>query len=651
MNFSEQYLQATLFVSLLSVWVLVGLFYYLNRYTKRPYFSVWTVAWLFYALWLTLGLTTVNLSGDNIVFMLRQGCVAVSAVFLLWGSARFLSLPVRQSLIGLFMVFLLVWTFVSPQVLSNILQIQLPVFILIGLGSVFAGVCFFRVRSRMPFVGAGMLALGFLLWGFYLASYPFTLEHQNLYNAGFLIAAVLQLFIAVSMIVLVMEEVRFAAEQMRVEIAEVRSEKEALQVKILTTEEQCRNLYDQVRLTEGVQKAYDELRRTQQVVVQQERLRALGQMASGVAHDINNALSPIVAYSELLLATQTNLPDGARQYLQIIHQAGEDVAHIVARMREFYRRRTDTEELAKVNLNKIIEEVVELTRPRWRDLSQRDAVSIQVERQLEPQLPPLLCEPSDLREALINLIFNAVDALPQGGTITLSTRTASRPAPEKNQLAEKQIQIEVRDNGIGMDEKTRQHCLEPFFSTKAKRGGTGLGLAMVYGVMRRHDGSIEIESVPNQGTCVRLIFPIREEVSLKAAATSPLRSGQNRSLRILCIDDESQMQELLKHCLTTLDHQVTTASGGKQGVEMFRAAVLQKQPYQMVITDLGMPDIDGHQVARTIKAESPRTPIVMMTGWGTMMKEDGETAPEVDAVVGKPPRIQELNNLILQLTA
>ena len=583
--------------------------------------------------------------------MLRQGCVAVSAVFLLWGSARFLSLPVKQSMIGLFMVFLLVWTFVSPQVLTNILQIQLPVFILIGLGSVFAGVCFFRVRKKMPFVGAGMLALGFLLWGVYLASYPFTLEHQNLYNAGFLIAAVLQLFIAVSMIVLVMEEVRFAAEQMRIEIAEVRSEKEALQVKILTTEEQCRNLYDQVRLTEGVQKAYDELRRTQQVVVQQERLRALGQMASGVAHDVNNALSPIVAYSELLLATQTDLPDAVRQYLQIIHQAGEDVAHIVARMREFYRRRSDTEDLSKVDSNKIIEEVIELTRPRWRDLSQREAVSIQIERKLEPQLPPLLCEPSDLREALINLIFNAVDALPQGGTINLTTRSASRSAPGKIDSAEKQIFIEVLDNGIGMDEKTRQHCLEPFYSTKAKRGGTGLGLAMVYGVMRRHDGAIDIESAPNQGTCVRLSFPIREAAAPRVASTSPSQAGQNRSLRILCIDDESQMQELLKHCLTTLDHQVTTASGGKQGVEMFRAAVLQKQPYQMVITDLGMPDIDGHQVAKTIKAESPRTPIVMMTGWGTMMKEDGETAPEVDAVVGKPPRIQDLNNLILQLTA
>jgi signal transduction histidine kinase len=569
----------------------------------------------------------------------------------LWGSARFLSLPIRQSSFGLFMLFLLAWTFVSPEVLSSSLQIQLPVFILIGLSSVFAGVCFFRVRKKMPFVGAGMLSVGFLLWGLYLGSYPFTQEYQDLYNAGFLIAAVLQLFIAVSMVVLVMEEVRYNAEQMRAEIAEVRSEKEALQVKILTTEEQYRNLYDQVRLTEGVQKAYDELRRTQQVVVQQERLRALGQMASGVAHDVNNALSPVVAYSELLLATQTNLPETARQYLQIIRRSGEDISQIVARMREFYRRRTDTEELTEVDINQIVGEVIELTRPRWRDLSQRQAVSIQIQRELEPQLPFLLSDPSDLREALINLIFNAVDALPQGGTITLVSRSVSNPAQGGNPPPDRQLQIEVRDNGIGMDDKTRQHCLEPFFSTKAKRGGTGLGLAMVYGMMRRHDGNIEIDSAPGQGTCVRLTFPLRVTTSQTTPSTSVLRVGANRSLRILCIDDELQIQELLKHCLTTLDHQVTTASGGKQGVEMFRAAMLEKQPYEMVITDLGMPDIDGHQVARTIKAASPATPIIMMTGWGTMMKEEGETASEVDAVVGKPPRIQELNNLLLQLAA
>ena len=637
-----------MFVSLLSVWVLVGLFYYLNRYTKRKYFSTWTVAWLFYALWLTLGLTMQDIVSNELLFMLRQCCVAISAVFLLWGSARFLSLPVRQGLITLFMVFLLVWTFVSPEVLSSRLQIEMPVFILIGLGSVFAGVCFFRARKKMPFVGPGMLSIGFFLWGVYLGSYPFSQEYQDLYNAGFLIAAVLQLFIAVSMVVLVMEEVRYNAEQAHAEIIAVRSEKEALQVKILTVEEQSRNLYDQVRLSEGVQQAYDELRRTQQVVVQQERLRALGQMASGIAHDVNNALSPVVAYSELLLATLSNLPDNARQYLQTIRQSGEDISHIVARMREFYRRHSDTEQLVKVDINKIIQEVIELTRPRWRDISQRESISIKIQPELESNLPLLLSDPSDLRETLINLIFNAVDALPQGGTITLVTRSVN-PAPEKNQDVPQQLQVEVRDNGIGMDENTRQRCLEPFFSTKAKRGGTGLGLAMVYGMMQRHNGVIDIESAPGRGTCIRLTFPIRDKASkVQPVLMSP---AKNRSLRILCIDDEPQVQELLKNCLTTLNHHVETASGGKQGVEMFRKAARENQPYEVVVTDLGMPDIDGRQVATTIKKEFHGTPIIMMTGWGTMMKEDGEAPPEVDALVGKPPRIKELNELLLRFAA
>ncbi len=657
-DFSKEYLRAALMVSLLSVWLLVGLFCYLNYYTKREYFTVWTAAWLFYALWLTLGFNgqdTAVENADSILFKLKQCCVAISAVFLLWGSLRFLSIPVPQRLFGLFMLFLLVWTFIGPQMLSSalapkirLLEMQVPVFMLLGLGSVFAGVCFFRLRKKMPFVGAGMLSTGFLLWGVYLGSYPLSRQDEHLYSAGFFVAAVLQLFIAVSMIVLVLEEVRYKNEQVLAEIAEVRSEKEALQVKVITTEEQCRTLYDQVRLTDGLQKAYEELRRTQQSVVQQERLRALGQMASGVAHDVNNALSPVIAYSELLLSTLPDLPEVSRHYLQTINQAGGDIAKIVARMREFYRRRSDSEELSEVNINKTVEEVVELTRPRWRDLPQREGISIQIQRELEPNLSLLLSDPSELREALINLVFNAVDALPQGGIITLATRSVNRPPAEGNGDSEPQIQVEVRDNGIGMDEKTRQRCLEPFFSTKAQRGGTGLGLAMVYGMAQRHDGSIEVESAPGFGTCIRLTLPIRENVA-STGRVSLLQNKQKRSLNILCIDDDEKVRQLLNDCLTHFNHRVMVASGGKDGVEMFRAAMLKSQPYEVVITDLGMPDVDGHHVARTIKAESPKTPVIMITGWGTIMKEDGEPTPEVDAVVGKPPNMQELNNLLLRM--
>ena len=656
-DFSGQYLRAALLVSLMSVWMLVGLFYYLNFYTKRDYFTAWTAAWLFYALWLTLGLKFDVSSPDSLVFKLKQCCVAVSAVFLLWGSLRFLKIQVRQTLFGLFILFLLVWTFAGLKIISEavddrarMLTMQLPVFILLGLSSVFAGICFLRLRKRMPFVGAGMLASGFLFWGLYLGTYPLSLQDAHLSSAGFFVAAVLQLFIAVSMIVLVLEEIRYKNELTLAEIKAVRSEKEALQVKVISTEEQCRSLYDQVRMTDGLQKAYEELRHTQQMVVQQERLRALGQMASGIAHDVNNALSPVVAYSDMLLLTLKDLPEESRHYLEIIRQAGTDIAHIVSRMREFYRRRSDTEPLVLVDINQAIHEVIELTRPRWRDISQRDGVSIEIEAELEDSLPSLLSDPSELREALINLIFNAVDALPHGGVITLVTRSLVDTAPGKDSPAGRRLQVEVRDNGIGMDEKTRQRCLEPFFSTKTMSGGTGLGLAMVYGMVQRHEGSIQIESAPGRGTSILLTFPIQEKAAPTVTTTeSPAKS--KLSLNLLCIDDDEPIRKLLEDCLTHFDHRVTTATDGKQGLELFRAAQLRNESFAAVITDLGMPKMDGHQLARAIKAESPGTPIIMMTGWGTMIKEDGITMPEVDALLGKPPQIQELNELLLKMTS
>jgi signal transduction histidine kinase/CheY-like chemotaxis protein len=647
--FPKEYLRAALLVSLLSVWVLVGLFYYLNRFTKREYFTVWTAAWLFYALWLTLGLTEQHAEVGSLVFAIKQCCVAISAVFLLWGSLCFLGLPVPQRLFGLFMGFLAIWVIVSPQVISSALGLQLPVFILLGIGSAFAGACFHRMRKKMPYIGSGMLSGGFLLWGGYLASYPFCQQYEGLYSAGLFLAAVLQLFIAVSMIVLVLEEVRYHAEKIQNEITEIRSEKEALQLKVITAQEECRSLYDEIRLSDGIKRAYEELRRTQEVVVQQERLRALGQMASGVAHDVNNALTPIVGYSDLLTGLMPAMPEAAARALNVIKKSGEDIARIVARMREFYRRRDNSEQLSWVELNALIEEVIELTRPRWRDLSQRQGVSISIERNFATDLPSLLGDPSEIREAFTNLIFNAVDALPSGGTITFLSRAVPGPVSKKTGQLTAQIQVEVRDNGIGMDEKTRQRCLEPFFSTKAKHGGTGLGLAMVYGMVQRHEGVINIESAPGQGTAIQLTFPIREQVVAPVPQSAP-RTAKPRSLHVLCIDDEPVIREILNDSLTTFNHRVTTASSGKDGIELFRVALKQNQPYQVVITDLGMPEMDGHQVARIIKAESPKTPIIMLTGWGTIMKEEGETAPEVDAIVAKPARIDELNTLLLETT-
>jgi CheY-like chemotaxis protein len=169
-------------------------------------------------------------------------------------------------------------------------------------------------------------------------------------------------------------------------------------------------------------------------------------------------------------------------------------------------------------------------------------------------------------------------------------------------------------------------------------------------MVKRHDGAIEIKSTPNRGTSVRLIFPIRER------ATPPARPQAAHpetcpSLRILFIDDEPELRQLMHDVLEVNHHKVTVAPSGREGLEMFRSHRQGREPYEIVITDLGMPDMDGHDVARAIKAESPHTPVIMLTGWGTMMKAAGETAPEVDVVLSKPPRIQELNNLLCRISA
>ena len=382
--------------------------------------------------------------------------------------------------------------------------------------------------------------------------------------------------------------------------------------------------------------------------MQQERLRALGQMASGIAHDINNALCPIVVYSDLLLQNAESLGDGVSKHLQNIKTAGEDIAHIVSRMREFYRRRDGKDSLAPINLNKLAEQVAELTRPRWRDIPQARGITIELETELEPNLPDIVANESELREAITNLLLNAVDAMPVGGRLLLRTRCRGWEQKSRGERRVAYAIIEVIDTGTGMTEEVRKRCLEPFFSTKGKRG-TGLGLAMVYGIMERHEGRIEIDSKLGKGTTMRLVFPVREiQPASDEKATKP--SKPLPALRVLCVDDEPLLREMMKQILENGGHTVELADGGQAGIDQFRSARERGEPFDVVITDLGMPYVDGRQLAKELKQESKLTPIVMLTGWGTIMKEDGDTPAQVDGVLSKPPKIAELFEMLATVT-
>ncbi len=396
----------------------------------------------------------------------------------------------------------------------------------------------------------------------------------------------------------------------------------------------------QAQLYEALQQAYDDLSQTQQAVMQQERLKALGQMASGIAHDINNAISPVALYTESLLEKEPNpLSPRARDYLNTIQHAIEDVSHTVARMREFYRQRETQVSLMPVKLNPLIQQVIDLSRARWSDMPQQRGIFIKIETDFAAELPSIPGVESEIREALVNLIFNAVDAMPEGGTLTLRTKISRNTPPL--------VYLEVSDTGVGMREDTRRRCLEPFFTTKGERG-TGLGLAMVYGIVRRHNAEIEIESVVGKGTTMRLCFP-----ALPTPAEEPGKTAAAfivpTNFRILVVDDDPLLIKALRDTLESDGHVITAATGGREGIAMFEKACVSSEPFAVVITDLGMPHVDGRQVASAIKSTSPATPVILLTGWGQRLVAEGDIPPHVDCVLNKPPKLRELREAFIRL--
>jgi len=396
----------------------------------------------------------------------------------------------------------------------------------------------------------------------------------------------------------------------------------------------------QAQVYAALQHAYDDLRQTQQTVMQQERLRALGQMASGIAHDINNALSPVALYTELLLETEPNLSSQTRRYLETTQRSVDDVAHTVARMREFYRQQEPQLVLSAVDLSKLADQVLDLTRARWSNMALQRGTVIQLVRDLPDNLPTVAGVESEIREALTNLVFNAVDAMPEGGTLTIRSKAVTGRGKARC------VSMEVIDTGMGMSETTRRRCLEPFFTTKGERG-TGLGLAMVYGIAQRHNAEIEIDSAIGKGTTMRMLFPVSTAAESKKmdADAGPVLTR----LRVLVVDDDPLLIKSLRDALEIDGHLVTTMNGGKEGIEAFQQSVAKGETFAVVITDLGMPYVDGRKVASAVKAASPATPVVLLTGWGQRLTQEGDIPPHVDRVLNKPPKLRDLRTALREL--
>lgn len=388
---------------------------------------------------------------------------------------------------------------------------------------------------------------------------------------------------------------------------------------------------DLAMANEQLTDALAELKRAQGRVVQQERLRALGQMATGIAHDFNNALMPIRGYAELLadLSEVRDSPD-AQQYLRTILTASGDAAAVVSRLREFYRPVADEDVQVPVDLSRIARQIVELTRPRWYNEALMRGIAVTVDTELA-EVPPVLANEPQLREAVTNLVFNAVDAMPTGGRITIRTTTADG-----------QVSIAVRDTGLGMTEHVKRHCLEPFFTTKADRGGSGLGLGMVHGIAQRHHGKLSLDSAVGLGTTMTLSFPAVEHTgrTVGQVILRPISAG----LRVLVVDDMPSARELLRDLLVADGHQVTMSPNGLDAL-----SCLGRWDYDLVLTDRSMPLMTGEKLAAAIKQSEKPLPVVMLTGVGQMMIDTSECPFGVEVVLPKPVTRESLRNALAAL--
>lgn len=378
--------------------------------------------------------------------------------------------------------------------------------------------------------------------------------------------------------------------------------------------------------TNELEQTLAELRAVQQQVIQQERLRALGSMAAGVAHDFNNALMIIRGYSDMFTRQPQSYQDAekVRAAFQTISAAAGNAADTVQRLREFYRPyRKGEEDRRLVDLNSLAREAVQLTRPKWETQSQAKGLSIQAV--LRPGVVPRICaSASEVREVIMNLIFNAVDAMPQGGQIIVSTGTEE----------EEYAFITIEDNGTGMTEETRRHCLEPFYSTKGEHG-TGLGLAIVYGIVSRHSGLIRINTELNRGTQVSILLPIK--TCVEQPETEAPSEPRTQPLNVLIVDDQPEIRHVLTSYLEHDAHTVVTAENGCDALEKFRAG-----KFDLVITDRAMPKMNGDQLATAIKEIAPREPVILLTAFA-----DTDRQPrDIDLLLSKPASLRMIRQAI-----
>ena len=371
-------------------------------------------------------------------------------------------------------------------------------------------------------------------------------------------------------------------------------------------------LFNQVKQHEAeLLKAYEDLKSAQAYMVQSEKLRALGEMAGGVAHDFNNILAVVLGRTQLALEDVKD--EKLKKDLQVIEQTAIDAATTVRRLQDFARVRVERN-FEALDLREVVESALQMAESRRVKLNEREGINVEIETKLG-DITPVEGDAAELREGLLNIIFNAMDAMPDGGKITLSVSKAKKWAT-----------LAISDTGIGMSEEVKKKIFEPFFTTRTHKG-TGLGLAVTYGIIQRHRGEILVESKEGVGSTFKIRLPVCEGAVCKKGTAG--KAEVMRSVSILMVDDNPEVAGVLGLTLKRLGHKVTEANSGEAAINTFEVG-----NFDLVITDLGMPDMSGHEVAKIVKEIKPGTPVLVISGWGGQLNLD--EMPEVDGVIAKP---------------
>jgi signal transduction histidine kinase/ActR/RegA family two-component response regulator len=383
----------------------------------------------------------------------------------------------------------------------------------------------------------------------------------------------------------------------------------------------------------------ERLRREQEEMREQfsqlEKMSAIGELASGVAHDFNNTLAGILGRAQLLLRTSDQ--EKIRKGLQIIIKSAEDGARTVKRIQDFARQRR-SQDFQPVDAGQLLLDVKEMTRPRWKDSAEANNAYIRVALEIESSAL-VFGDESELREVLVNMIFNAVDAMPTGGTLTLSVREEGE-----------RVLISVGDTGCGMSQDVRPRIFDPFFTTKGK-AGMGLGLAVSYGIIRRHEGTVEVASEVNHGTTFTIRLPIArgvckvqgegDTIIQVVEATAAATASAEMRARILVVDDEEHVRDLLADIVEAEGCEALRCASGDEAVALFEPG-----QFDAVFTDIGMPGMSGWELARAVRARDAAIPLAIITGWGEAVGSDQREAAQVDWVVTKPFSMSRIAEIV-----